>query len=388
MKKALATACLLALAWGSQALAQDKLKVDPVPLTAATESGGIKSQNILDVKPEASADPDYAKQTKGERAKVQPGNNAPMWRQVGAGVTGFSSLPTPEAGNLIQPFVQYPGSRVTNAGEAWRQVRNEWIIPYGGSLFLIVLGAIALVYWRKGPIQLHGKETGRKIERFTAFERSAHWANAIAFSILAVSGLFMAFGKFFLHPVIGGTLYGWLVYLLKNMHNFAGPLFAVSLVVVIVTFIRDALPRKEDITWLLWLLKGGPIRGGQEMPSHRFNAGQKMLFWGGVLGLGLIVVGSGLLLDKLIPGLLYDRSTMQITHMVHAVATVLMMTLFLIHIYLGTIGMEGAYDGMKTGYVDEAWAKEHHELWYDDVKAGKIPAQRSQAARPGSTVQA
>ena len=124
------------------------------------------------------------------------------------------------------------------------------------------------------------------------------------------------------------------------------------------------------------------------MPSHRFNAGQKILFWGGVLGLGLVVVGSGLLLDKLIPGLLYDRSTMQITHMVHAVATVLMMTLFLIHIYLGTIGMEGAYDGMKTGYVDEAWAKEHHELWCDDVKAGKIPAQRSQAARPGSTVQA
>jgi formate dehydrogenase subunit gamma len=385
MKKALAAACLLALAWGSQALAQDKLKVDPMPVPAATESGGIKSQNILDVKPDASADPDYAKQTNAERAKVQPGNNAPMWRQVGAGVTGVSSLPNPEAGNLIQPFVQYPGSRVTNAGEAWRQVRNDWIIPYGGSLFVIVLGAIALFYWRKGSIPLHGAPTGRMIERFTAFERSAHWANAVAFSILAISGLVMAFGKFFLHPIIGGTLYGWLTYVLKNLHNFAGPLFAVSLVIVIVVFIRDNLPAKGDLNWVL---KGGGLLSEQQVKSGRFNAGEKLVFWGGVFVLGLVVVASGLMMDKLIPGLAYERSTMQVTHMVHAVATVLMMTMFLGHIYLGTIGMDGAYDGMKTGYVDEAWAKEHHELWYDDVKAGRIPAQRSQAARPGSTVQA
>jgi formate dehydrogenase subunit gamma len=109
---------------------------------AAPAPGGIQSQNIFEVKPDASADPKYAEQTNGERAKVQPGNNAPMWRQVGQGVTGYSSLPTtqaPEAGNLIQPFVQYPGSRVTNAGEAWRQVRNHWIIPYGAALFAIVL---------------------------------------------------------------------------------------------------------------------------------------------------------------------------------------------------------------------------------------------------------
>ena len=184
----------------------------------------------------------------------------------------------------------------------------------------------------------------------------------------------MAFGKFFLYPVLGGTLFGWLTYVLKNLHNFAGPLFAVSLVVVIVTFVRDNLPRKEDITWLL---KGGGMLSGEEVPSHRFNAGEKVMFWGGVFGLGLIVVGSGLMLDKLIPGLVYERGTMQISHMVHAVATVLMMTMFLGHIYLGTIGMDGAYKAMRTGEVDETWAKEHHELWYDDIKAGKIPTQRS-----------
>lgn len=389
MKKALAVAMLMALGWAAPVLAQDKPRLDAPPAKAApSEAGGIRGQNIFDVKPDASDEPGYATQTNGERAAVQPGNNAPMWRQVGGGVTGYSSLPrseAPEAGNLIQPFVRYPGSMLTNAGEAWRQVRNRWIIPYGGALVLIALGAVGLFHWRKGTLQLHGAETGRKIERFTAFERSAHWANAIAFSILAISGLMMAFGKFFLHPVIGGTLYGWLTYLLKNLHNFAGPVFAVSLVVVMITFVRDNLPRKEDITWLV---KAGGLLSAQEVPSHRFNAGEKVMFWGGVFVLGLVVVGSGLVLDKLIPGLVYERGTMQITHMVHAVATVLMMAMFIGHIYLGTVGMAGAYDAMKTGYVDETWAKEHHELWYDDVKAGKIPAQRSQPAAPGATVKA
>ena len=356
---------------------------------AADAAAGVKSANIFQLAPDADSDPKYKDQSNAERGRVQPGNNAPVWRQVGQGVTGYSSLPksqAPEAGNLIQPFVQYPGSRLTNAGEAWRQVRNQWLIPYGGSLLLIALGALALFYWRKGTIELHGAETGRQIERFTPFERSAHWANAIAFVALAVSGIVMAFGKFFLQPIIGNALFGWLTYALKNIHNFAGPLFAVSLVIVIITFVRDNLPRAEDITWLL---KGGGLLSQHEVPSHRFNAGEKVLFWAGVFVLGLIVVASGLVLDKVLPGLVYERSTMQISHMVHAAATFLMMAMFMGHIYMGTVGMRGAYSAMRTGYVDETWAKEHHELWYNDIQAGKIPAQRSPvdapAAKPAAT---
>ncbi|MEY4980341.1 MAG: hypothetical protein RLZZ352_2611 [Pseudomonadota bacterium] len=353
----------------------------PAPAaTAAT--AGIRSANIFEIAPDASTDPNYANQTNAERKQVQPGNNAPMWRDVGKGVTGYSSLPltqAPEAGNLIQGFVQYPGSRLTNAGEAWRQVRNNWIIPYGGSLLLIVALAIALFYKAKGTIMLHGNETGRLIERFTYVERAAHWTNAIAFVALAVSGIVMAFGKFFLLPVIGGTLFGWLTYALKNLHNFVGPLFAVSLVVVIITFARDNLPSKEDITWLL---KGGGLFGGHEVPSHRFNAGEKVLFWSGVFLFGLLVVGSGVFLDKIVPAVDYTRANMQVAHMIHATAAVLMMVMFMGHIYMGTLGMQGAYKAMKTGYVDETWAKEHHELWYDDIKAGKIPAQRSADGPP------
>lgn len=365
----------------------------PEPAAASRVAVGpvVQSANIMDVKPEASADPGYATQSNGERAKVQPGNNAPLWRQVGAGVTGVSSLPkseAPEAGNLIQPFVQYPGSRLTNAGEAWREVRNNWLIPYGGALVLIVLLAIALFYWRVGAIKTRGQPTGRLIERFTPFERAAHWVNATAFCVLAISGLVMAFGKFFLLPVLGSTLFGWLAYVLKNAHNFAGPLFAVSLGVVLITFVRDNLPTKGDVHWLL---KGGGMFSEHEIPSGRFNAGEKIVFWAGVFALGLVVVASGLVMDKLVPGLVYERSTMQVAHMVHSVSNILMVVLFMGHIYLGTVGTEGALQGMKTGYVDETWAKEHHTLWYEDVKSGKVPAQRSgadAADTPSSTVQA
>lgn len=326
-------------------------------------------------------------ETNAQRAKSQPGNNAPFWRGVreSGEQAGYTSLPGAEKGVLIQQFVQYPGSRFTTAGEAWREVRNRWIIPYGGSLLLIVLVAIGLFYWRRGSLG-HDTNTGRKIERFTPFERAAHWTNAAAFVVLAVSGIVMAFGKFFLLPVIGSTLFGWLTYALKTAHNFAGPLFAVSLTVIFITFVRDNLPRREDIAWLR---KAGGLFGGEEVPSHRFNAGEKIVFWAGVLLAGSVVVASGLVLDKLIPGLGETRSDMQIAHMIHATAAVLMMALFFGHIYLGTIGMRGAYRAMRHGYVDESWAHEHHALWHEDIKAGKIPAQRSQAAeQPGVPRQA
>jgi formate dehydrogenase subunit gamma len=283
----------------------------------------------------------------------------------------------------VQPFVQYPGSRVTNAGEAWRQVRNQWILPYGGSLVVIVLVAIALFHWRKGPIGHAENRGGRTIERFTYFERAAHWTNAIAFAVLGISGIVMAWGKFFLLPITGHLLFGWITYVLKTAHNFFGPLFAVSLVIVILTFVRDELPRRGDLTWLK---KGGGMLSGHEVPSHRFNAGETVIFWGGAVLLGLVVVGSGLVLDKLIPGLAYLRSDMQVAHMVHAVAAALMILLLLGHIYLGTVGMRGAYRAMRDGYVDDEWAREHHAEWYRDIEAGKIPAQRTRRAPPAEPV--
>ena len=353
-----------AFACGGAALAQQQSP-------AASEPAKVAPTDLV----APAGTPDVA-ETNAQRAKTQPGNNAPFWRGVreSGNKPGYSSFPYPEAGTLIQEFVQYPGSNFATAGEAWRQVRNQWILPYGGWLLLGVFALIALFYWRKGALGHHEMGSARSIERFTYFERAAHWTNAIAFVILAVSGLVMAFGKFVLLPIIGGTLFGWLTYALKTLHNFVGPVFAVSLVVVFLTFLRDNFPKRYDLTWLA---KGGGMLSGHEVPSHRFNAGEKVIFWGGVFLLGVIVVASGFVLDKIVPGVAYTRGTMQVANMVHGVATVLMMALFLGHIYIGTLGMKGAFSAMRSGRVDEGWAREHHELWYDDIKAGKIPAQRS-----------
>ncbi len=363
------------LLWASAQSAAPEVQVTSTAAAASALAATGASMTTAPAGFVAPAEP-KPDDSNAERAKSQPGNNAPFWRGVReSGVQkGISNLPGAEKGVLIQEFVQYPGSRLASAGEAWRQVRNKWIIPYGGSLFVITLLALALFYFKKGSLGGHVPYTGRLIERFTYFERAAHWSNAIAFCALAISGLVMAFGKFLLLPVIGASLFGWLTFALKNVHNFAGPLFAVSLVVVFLTFVRDNIPNLADLTWLR---KGGGMFGGEEVPSGRFNAGEKVVFWGGVFALGIVVIISGLVLDQLVPGMAYLRGDMQIANMVHGVATVLMMVMFTAHIYLGTIGMKDAYSGMKTGMVDEGWAKEHHELWFDDVRSGKVPYQRT-----------
>ncbi len=344
-------------------------------------------QSAPAAKPQAAASDDLVSgeakpgETNAERSKSQPGNNAPFWRGVKNSGTqqGVTTLPGAETGMLMQPIADYPGVAPTNAGEAWRMVRNKIIIPYGAALLGIMLLAVAIFYFTRGSLGGHSHGTGRKIERFTPFERAAHWTNAITFVVLALSGIVMAFGKFFLLPVIGSSLFGWLTYALKTAHNFAGPVFAVSLVVVIATFIKDNFPQRGDVEWMV---KGGGMFGGQEVPSHRFNAGEKGLFWVGVFVLGLTVVASGLFLDKLVPGFVYTRGEMQIAHMLHAAAAVMMMAAFIGHIYMGTLGMKGAFSAMRTGYVDEAWAREHHAYWADDIRAGKIPAQRSEPPSP------
>jgi formate dehydrogenase subunit gamma len=355
----------------SSALAQQAASPSaPAAATAqAAPAGGPPPGFVAPAEPKAD-------DSNAQRAKSQPGNNAPLWRDVrqSGEQPGFTTLPGLEKGVLIQPVTQYPGTQATTAGEAWRQIRNGFIIPYGGAAIVLALIALALFYFTKGPMGGHERYTGRKIERFTPFERAAHWTNAITWVVLAVSGLVMAFGKFLLLPIIGSTLFGWLTYALKTAHNFAGPLFAVSLLVVFVTFVKDNFPRAVDITWLL---KGGGMFGGEHVPSHRFNGGEKVLFWGGVFALGVTVVVSGLVADKLIPWIEATRGNMQIALIVHGTAAMLMMALFIGHIYMGTLGTKDAFKAMRTGYVDEGWAAEHHQFWADDVRAGRIPAQRS-----------
>jgi formate dehydrogenase subunit gamma len=318
---------------------------------------------------------DIMRQNQAERTRDQPGNNAPVWRQVVAGQSHYSSLPYPESGILIQPKAQLPGQPVaTTAGEAWRRFRNGPMMSIGGWLIIGVLFILAAMYFGKGPIKVHAPPTGRRIQRFTPTERFIHWSTAVTFVLLAISGLCMMFGKFILMPIIGHALFGYLTYALKTIHNFVGPLFTVSVIATFIIFVKDNFPIAADARWLATL--GGAIGKGHA-PAGRFNAGEKLWFWGGVTLLGLAASASGFVLDKLVPNLEYTRFMMQGANLLHITSTVLMMAFALGHIYLGTIGMEGAYKAMREGYVDDAWAREHHDIWYEEVAAGKVPRVRA-----------
>jgi len=231
-----------------------------------------------------------------------------------------------------------------------------------------VLAAITLFYLVKGSIKLHGRPTGRLIERFNAVERAAHWTTAISFVVLALSGIVMLFGKYVILPWLGYTGFSWLTIVSKNLHNFVGPLFVFAIVVTFLIYVKDNFITSADIRWMA---KFGGMFGGEEVPSGRFNGLEKAWFWLGLVALGVTMGVTGLILD--FPNWNQGREAMQTANIVHLIAAVLFMAAAMGHIYMGTIGMEGAYRAMRDGYVDEEWAKEHHALWYEEVKQGKRP---------------
>jgi formate dehydrogenase subunit gamma len=291
-----------------------------------------------------------------QRQQTQPGNNAPVWRDVRSGDRNPYQT-TQVRGRETEVLIQ-------TEGEMWRRIRNGPITVYGGWLIVVAFVAMLLFYWWRGEIMLKEPKTGRLIVRFTAWERTVHWAAAISFVILALSGIFMLFGRYVLLPIFGYSIFSALTILGKNLHNFIGPLFIVCTVLLLAIFVRDNVPRAYD--WL-WVRKAGGLVSGEHVPSGRFNAGEKAWFWFGVLTLGIVVSATGLVLD--FPNFGQTRETMQVANVIHAVAAVVYMAMSLGHIYLGTIGLEGSYDAMRHGTVDEAWAKEHHEIWYREIMA-------------------
>jgi len=299
-----------------------------------------------------------------EQMQKQPGNNAPVWGQVRKEAAEYyTSIPGRETNVLIQ-----------SAGETWRQIRNGPVTFYGGWLVVIIGLLIAAYYFAKGPIKPHDKPTGRMVHRFSTAEQVVHWCMGISFVVLGLSGLVMLFGKYVLLPIIGYTLFAWLTTLSKYLHNFVGPLFFISLLCMIVIYARDNLPAKGDGTWLA---NGWKILVGIHLPSGRFNAGEKVYFWAGVVVLCLISAVTGFVM--LFPNFEQLRTTMQQMNIIHVVAAVPMIAMALGHIYVGTIGIEGSYGNMRDGVTDESWAKEHHELWYNEVKSGKVAAESGAA---------
>lgn len=251
-------------------------------------------------------------------------------------------------------------------GEDWRQFRMENLVPIGAWILLGTLGFIAAFFLYRGRIKIDGGRSGKLVPRFSVNQRVIHWFAAILFMILGVTGLVLLYGRFVLIPLLGPEGFSATAAACKEIHNLFGPIFPVAVIVLVFLFGRGNWFNMVDIKW--FLKAGGLFK--QPASSGYYNGGQKSWFWMVVL-LGLAISASGLILDFPVFG--QGREVMGWAHLVHSVFAVFFIAAALGHIYIGTLGMEGAAESMTEGYVDANWAKEHHDLWYYEMeKAGMV----------------
>ena len=292
--------------------------------------------------------------TQQQKQQLQPLNNQPVWSEIRSGAPQITTVRGRETNVLIQP-----------EGQTWRALRVP-ILFWGGILFALALLGLTVFHLVRGTMGGEGRPNERIIERFSPMDRYAHWFLAIVWVALAITGLILSLGKAVLLPLVGYTLFSWLATLSKTIHNFTGPLLIIGVPWLFARFIRDNGIGAEDFKWFTNII--GYFKG-HEYPSDRFNAGEKLVFWL-VLTFGSIaLIVTGLIL--LFPNFDQSRSTMQIANILHAVTAYLSIALACVHIYLGTLGLQGAYRAMRDGYVSESWAEHHHLRWYQRIVAGK-----------------
>lgn len=276
-------------------------------------------------------------------------------------IQGRVTIPDKKEGVLIQP-----------AGREWREFHQVTLYWIGAIAIVGMLALLVGFYLVRGMVKIQNGRSGRTIVRFNSFERFVHWLTAACFIVLAVSGLNITFGKALLLPIMGEAAFaGWSQWG-KYAHNYLSFPFTIGVVLIFLMWVGGNLPSRVDAQWIR---EGGGIIGDEHPPAYRFNAGQKMIYWIVVLGGTAVAVTGYILMFPFYGGL--TISGMQLAQIVHSVVGVLFIAVMLAHIYIGTIGMEGAFEAMGTGEVDVNWAKQHHSLWLEEenrrVAGGAAP---------------
>ncbi len=291
-----------------------------------------------------------------------------------------------------------PASSVTiqDAGMWWLDLRRGPLATYGGYLLLGTLAFLALFLLLRGRIRIDGEKTGRRITRFKAIERFGHWLTAGSFILLGITGLISLFGRMALVPLVGKEAFAPVAQAGKWVHNNVAWAFMLGLVMIFVMWVAQNIPNRHDLKWIA--VGGGLFSKNVHPPALKFNAGQKLIFWA-VIVLGVSISASGLsllfpfqlpmfaktfvILNDTglpqwlgfgpLPEALTPHQEMQLAQLWHAIVAFVFIAVILAHIYIGSIGMEGAFDAMGSGEVEEQWAREHHGLWLEQRKSGDDP---------------
>ncbi len=330
---------------------------------------------------DATGDPDSAAGIASQLGTLGGASDPELWRGLRFGSADITASNNgPAATTLIQ-----------DGGMRWLQFREGPLLHYGGYLLFFTFAALVMFLLIRGRIRIDGEKTGRKITRFKAVERFGHWLLAGSFILLGITGLVSLFGRKVLIPAFGHETFSVLALGSKWIHNNVSWAFILGLIMIFVMWVLHNLPDRTD---LHWLRKGGGIFSDGHPPAKKFNAGQKLIFWS-VIVLGASISASGVAL--LFPfeinmfaatfaklnslgiseafGLGQLRETlapheeMQYAQLWHAIVSFVLMAIIFAHIYIGTVGMEGAYDAMGSGEVEEQWAREHHSIWAEEELA-------------------
>jgi len=329
---------------------------------------------------DAIGNPDQAAPITGQLGTLGGVADPELWRAFRYGTADITSTNPAPAGDVV----------IQDGGMRWLEWRAGPLRSYGGYLLLGMLGALVLFYIIRGKIMIEGEKTGEKILRFKLIERIAHWTMAIPFVLLAITGLSLLFGRVALIPLFGKEVFSPIAIAGKFVHNYVAWPFMLGVILSFVLWVWKNLPEKTDIGWML--KAGGLFTKGVHPSAGKFNAGEKIVFWS-VITFGILIslTGLSLLFPYQLPffaptfGFLNDlglpqlfgigtldtalapQEEMQFAQLIHAIIAFVYMAIIIAHIYLGSVGMEGALDAMTKGTVDTQWAKEHHDLWYEDV---------------------
>ncbi len=302
-------------------------------------------------------------------------SDSDFWRAIRQGDAGRVSGPNAQAGVMIQ-----------SEGDLWRAMRNGPLATYGIWVLAGMIALLALFFLLRGRIKIDAGESGHRLIRFNGFERTVHWLTASTFIVLAITGLNLLYGRYFMPYIVGPEIFAWLTFAGKFAHNYLAFGFMIGIALMFVIWLSENIPTHHD---LIWLLKGGGMfMKGVHPPSKKFNAGQKILFWLVIIGGGSLSL-SGLALlfpfqfppmfagtfaqvnawfGTALPTVLTPIQEQQYAQLWHAIVGIVMTAVIFGHIYIGTIGMEGAFDAMGEGEVDYNWAREHHNLWVRDLE--------------------
>ncbi|WP_425557030.1 formate dehydrogenase subunit gamma [Ferrimonas gelatinilytica] len=297
-----------------------------------------------------------AAEVEGAQAKTEGLN--PLWLQVKNGETGTT-----------QSNGSFHASLINTYDPGLIQARPSWIAP---ALALALFGMIlvfAVFSLVNGAAKLEKGFSGVEVLRWPKVDIVIHWLMAIPCLLLIVTGLALLSGRFVFGDYLGAEGVGALAGIAKPVHDYMAVPFSIFAILAMLRWMKHNIPARYDLKWFLVVggyLNFGPFKG--KHPDSGFsNAGEKLWFWCFTL-FGLALIGSGAVM--LFPEYINPSRTASLTAiMIHGASAIILTGFTVVHIFMATVLSEGGFRSMVTGYCDENWAKQHHNVWYDELKA-------------------